>query len=414
MAHYFFIVAYVWCFIYIFLKSRSFDLFSLLVLSLLFYYSSALFTHISIFGVVEDVPIDDRTYYALTFIFIASLFFTYVSDRSRLVKRISSEKKNTYVITTLLTIVSALVFMIGVYQLGGVSVFFAGSKSDLGQLNAVFYGLSIWLMLSTLAVSSYYKYHKYILICSIIAIFTLAVGSRATIVICIFVFSLLYFNLQKIRLAKYYKAFCILLCLVLFMVIYKFIYKSVRSGDFSSILNILLTLDFDSLIGVFMSESSSVVYNLNTVFVNELALPDHVLYHRLFSIIPFLGDYYKNLIGLDIPRFSYFLINDVYELHFGLASSIFGEVIAISGIVGFVIFVSLWLCLVSYFNLELNKGLSLYQVIFIPALVYSVFYIHRVDLTFFIGYFKYAIFIAIVTHIIQSLIFILPVKSSHE
>ncbi|MFS1428077.1 O-antigen polymerase [Vibrio splendidus] len=410
MAHFSFLIIYFLSFSYAVFRYRRFDIFSILLLSLCFYYSSAVFNTVSVFGVVENVQVDNRTYIVLFLIFSLSLFFTYINDK--FVKFIGVRKFNAdyLLITKFLVFSSILCFSIGVIQVGGLSVFFEGSKSNLANKSTAFYGLSIWLFSCSFAISVYFKYFRLALFTLIFILFSLIIGSRSTAVISFLLAFLLLYDFKLTRLSNLYKEAVIVIVFVSLMVVYKFIYKDIRSGEFSDIFLVIYNIDIYSFFGVLMSESSSVVYNLNTVFTQEISLPNYVLYHRLLSLLPAAGDYYQNMLGLDIPRFSYFLINEIYDLHFGLASSIFGEVIAISGWFGLVLFLLVWLLIILYFNVKLYHGMNIYQLAFLPAIIYSSFYIHRIDVTFYIGYFKYAIFICLTIYLLRVLKEVIPIR----
>jgi hypothetical protein len=409
--HFLFILSYLALFLYIIFKNRRFDFFSILSISLSFYYFSALFSKISIFGVVKNVNILPETHLVLTFIFVTVLLFIFVYDSLSVGHSVQKKiEPNTKLIVNIFTIITIVVFFFGIYNVGGIGVFFSGEKSELATKNTSFYGLSIWLSLVLLSISSYYNFRFYMVFSLALIVFTLLVGSRANIVISFLIISVLVFSKNKITLFRYYKYGMLALLFLFSLVVYKAIYKSVRLADISMVYESLMIINLDVFLGIFMSESSSVVYNLNTVLSQNMELPDYFLYHRLLSFIPMLGEYYESLLGVDIPRFSYFLINDIYDLHFGLASSIFGEWIAIGGFLGMSLFLVTWLLIVTYFNSKLIKGLNIYQLSFVPTIVFSVFYLHRVDITFFVGYLKYAFLICMLIKLILLFISILPLK----
>lgn len=107
------------------------------------------------------------------------------------------------------------------------------------------------------------------------------------------------------------------------------------------------------------------------------------------------------------PRFSHYLNYEMYtDLHWGLTSSVYAELLAISGYLGLFFVVLLLNTILFKFNLRLrNKGYNFYSLLLTSSFVYLAFYSHRVDITFILGFLKISFIIIILFK------FLMPLKN---
>lgn len=375
-------------FIYILLKKRHVDYFSLISLSSLYYFSPLFFKEINIFGFVYNVKINEMVYLYASIYFSLLIIFVLFFDLFFNEKKVVDITYSFADIPNFLYVISFLLFILGVYIVG-LEFLLSPNKTDLASRNTVLYGLGLWLI-SCSALKAYVtKCHLLLSFSLVCIIFSLYVGSRSMFVMTILSIILVSFrtNGRKLRVVEQYREIIMVLLIVLLLVIFKVSYKSIKAGSFYSIISSFNDINLEDLLSLSLTDPNAVMYNLNYTINNNAFLGWDYLIHRVLSIFPLLSSLFSDIMGKDFGRYSSILGND-YDLHFGLASSIHGEIIAISGFMGFVIFSTLVMVSIFILNYYYLYKSTMWISLFVPFAIYNFFYSFRVDITFALGTIK--------------------------
>ena len=395
---YIFILIYIVSLSYILFKKRAVDLY-LILFGGLFYYSIPLFIDggkLTFPGVVLSQNINSLTYIVYSFAFIVSFFFMHRNDnqKKRPIKyeRYGRLDKLTSKRIFFLTLLIFFIFAFGVYQFGIFD--YLTTNKQVNEEDMTLIPISIVLSMIMLPVSFYYRKLFSFSIYFLILFSFFLYGVRSYFVVGIISSGFIYFRFKEIRLVKKLPLFILAFLFAISMAVYKFIYVHVKDSSFNELFSIIKELDFDLLITHLIADPLAVIYNLNYTIENNIILSINYLFHRILSIIPQGGTFFSFLTGESYPRYSTILNNEYTNIHWGLASSMYAELIAISGFLGFGVIYILMNTIISYFNSNIKlSGLNFYNLIFISSFTYFLFYSHRLDITFVLGVFKFSILI---------------------
>lgn len=392
---YIFTLIYVISLCYILIKKRAIDLYTILFGGLFYYSMPLIIGKITLIGVVMNQPINYLVYIIYSFAFIVSFIFMFKSDKQK-IKLIQHKLRGELDKTTskrinVLTALIFLVFLIGVYQIGFSN--YLNFNKNTNEERLLLIQFSVVLSMIMLPVSLYYRKLITLGVYFLILFSFLLYGSRSYFVVAIISSVFIQFRFKEMQLIKKLPLFILGVFFAVAMAIYKFIYTVVKVVDFKELSIIIRNLDYDLVMSQLLGDPMAVVYNLNYTIVNELDLSISYLFHRILSIMPGGGSLFSFLVGESYPRYSYILNELEYtNIEWGLASSLYAELIAISGFTGFFIIYILMNNLVNNFNNNIRlNGLNFYNLLFISSYTYLLFYSHRLDITFVLGVFKYCI-----------------------
>lgn len=386
----------IFVFVYVVASSRAFDFFTVISLSSIFYFSPLLFGVINIFGVVYGISIDSLVYNYLSFYFFvlicSILSFDLFFKRKRIISIVESYSR----IPSSFYILSLCFFLVGVY-VAGINNLLNPDKTNLANESTALYGFSLWMICCSLVKSLVCKNRFMFAVFFSCLSFSLYVGSRSMFVIALLSLILVHFRLfnRPIRLVKSLSKVVLISVFVILLVLFKVSYKRIKAGDYTAAMDNIISLNISDLLSLLLTDPNAVVYNLNHSVISNYSLGWDYLIHRLTSLVPMMSSLYSKAFGGTYDRFSAILSND-YDFHFGLASSIHGELIAIGGLGLFVIATILLffiLTLVNYYYL-FHPSISI--ALCIPFAVYNLFYSFRVDVTFSFGTLKTFVVISVV------------------
>ncbi|WP_233879578.1 O-antigen polymerase [Virgibacillus halodenitrificans] len=378
---------------YLIFKKRNIDLFTIGFLSLIYYTLPAFFGTISLGKHIVNMQIHNKVYYFLIFLQLLFLIVIVFNDKrinNKELKEKGNKQVSKYYIFCIFFL--TILFYCIEFLISGFDTFFSLDKAEIRM--TTFYGLGIWGALMSFFLGIKYKYN-YIIIGSLIFIlFSLFVGSRAYIATAI-LGCILLLSKNKIRLVNSWRNILVLIISFLFLVFYKTIYTAVKTLDSDILTNSIKNINFSEL--PFFSESNAILSNLNVILLyeikNEYSVLEYSLHQIPFSSL-FLTDKYVT--------FSRFVSANVHpDIHFGMGGNLWGEIYSVFGFVGMYIAAILWVLLIYITNISLYKFRG--TILILPAIIYVVFYVHRIDLSFVIGSFQSNIFIIFLAFLFYSI-----------
>lgn len=393
---------------YIFFKKRNVDIIAITLLGFYVYHAPYF---IGNFGVslpfLEGMVIDEYAYMYICSMALGLLLcmmkFDYSIKKNNTntlneIKNIKGDEVGLVLIISLVAYVASFL----IYGFEQITNIKSGGK--VGFL----YGMSTWALMIVLSLSLLSKSKKIVFFVAFIIFLNMAiVGSRSIFLVSALMVIAIISGQYKINFYKWKFLFSIA-SLGFFLLIYKSIFKFVKNGDFSGVLSALTSAETYTA-SLHLLEPYIVSYH----FVNAIDVGYEfnfsILVHRVFSLIPFLGDLLESLLGQDIPRYSSFIMDEYYsDVHYGLASNIWAESYYIGGPLFLYSMYLAWVFLIYKANKIFYQSESKLLYYITPAVFYTSFYIHRVDITFVLGAFKVCIMLFLLNYIIFS---VLPKKT---
>lgn len=389
---------------YVLFANRRIDCFTLLAGSLFYYSAPLLLGHITIPGFIYRLEIIDEIYIIYTLTYIALMLFMLYNDRIVSNVNFQFDIQVSRVKITPFFYLTLLIFLVGVIQIGPVNYFFENKSTTNINDGGGLITLSVWFSLILLVLTyRQKKYNVYFGISFLILASYLLFGPRALFVVGIMSLWLIHYSFIRTRLIYHLKSLIFLVGLAMLMVVYKTFYRVLKAMDLSLLVNTAQSIDLSLVTSALLGDPTAVIYNLQVTILNNVDLSISFLLHRIVSIFPALGGIYSEVMQEDFVRYSRYLADNYHNLHYGIASSIFGEFIAISGYLGLSLFITMWISIVYWFNCKILLSRNDIYIILFPAITYISFYIHRVDFTFALG----AIKTALLAYIIIIALFIL-------
>lgn len=371
-------------------------MFTLLFGGLFYYTIPLLIGEITLLNVVYNEEINNMVYVIYCFSFLVSFFFMYKNDSNQ--KKViqyklrgNLNKQNSKALNFIVCVIG-IIFIIGVYRFG-FSNYLITTKGD-NEENMTLIQTGVMLSMIMLPVTVYYRKRYTFVVCFLILLSFLLYGARSYFVVAIISSAFIFFKFREIQLIKKFYWFVLGTGFAFGMAIFKNVFSIIKSASFNDVINVIKNLNYDLVISQVIIDPMAVIYNLNYTINNKLDLSIDYLFHRGLSIIPGGGSLFSLLMGKEYPRYASVLADYYTDVHWGLASSLYAELIAISGYFGFVLIYILMNKIVASFNNNVKlKDLNVFNLVFISSFTYLLFYSHRLDITFVLGIFKYSILI---------------------
>ncbi|PTO85998.1 O-antigen polymerase [Vibrio splendidus] len=387
----YFYVFFLIPFIYVFLKKRHFDLFSIYIVFFTYYYTPVFYSGFSILGVDYYTQVSNFTtiyFLALSLLnFSAILIFDnyFKLNKLRLEDRYYNSMKE---FSFLLLSISLICFLYIALNSSALLQTKSELKSSIGWV------LSINLTIVSILYSINVRYKSYIpsILLFITAILMLFAGGRSNIVFILLLVMLLKSN-KKVRLisVRNAKAIVALVVFCLCIISYKLIYKEIKAGDFGAILTKLSVLD-EVIIDLILTDPKTVVMNFEIIYGN-LSFDLLQGFKVFLSIFPFLSGVYSNIVELDSINMSSYINDNFIMSDFGFATSTFGEVYGYFGYVGLLVFPVLLILLLYVCNRMYLKGNIIFTSFFLSSSVILFSYMHRNTLIINMGVFKFSMMV---------------------
>jgi len=371
-------------------------MFTLLFGGLFYYTIPLLIGEITLLNVVYNQKINNLIYLIYCFSFLVSFYFMHKNDsnKKKVVQyklRGNLNKQNSKALNFIVFIIG-VIFIIGVYRFG-LSNYLIITKGD-NEENMILIQAGVMLSMIILPVTVYYRKIYTFSVCFLILLSFLLYGARSYFVVAIISSVFIFFKFREIQLIKKIHWFVLGTGFVFGMAIFKNVFSIIKSASFNDVITVIKNLNYDLVISQVIIDPMAVIYNLNYTINNKIDLSIDHLFHRGLSIIPGGGNLFSLLTGKEYPRYASVLANHYTDIHWGLASSLYAELIAISGYFGFILIYILMNKIVVKFNNNIKlKDLNIFNLVFISSFTYLLFYSHRLDITFVLGIFKYSILI---------------------
>lgn len=377
-------------FIYLVTKKRNIDLFTVTFLAFIYYNFPAFFGNITFEGYIINMDIDNKVYYFLIFVQILFFIVIFIHDKKINIEELEQRKKRDfpkYFIYSIFLV--TIMFYLVEFYISGINTFLSVRKTEVDS--SIFYGFGLWGALISFFLGVRYRYNFITVGSFVFILFSLFVGSRAYIATAILGWLVLKNN-KKIRIINSWKNILFVVTSFLFLVFYKTIFKAVKTLDLTLIIEDIKKLKINEL--SFFGEANAVMSNLNIILVNEYTSKFYSVFDYLIYQLPFSGIF----LSKDYTRFSEFISNYVHpNIHFGMASNFWGEIYSVFGNVGMYLSAIIWVLFICFTNALLHVKRSV--ILIFPAVIYSVFYIHRVDVSFVTGAFQANLFISLLSYL---------------
>lgn len=293
-----------------------------------------------------------------------------------------SNKISTNLSMLVLTSAALLAVLMNLLSIG--ADIFTLHKSLISQRLNITYSLAIWTALVgwTYSLDNNRKTIKFL--SSLIIFISLFLGSRAYFATALVIYILYKWNKLKVKYSSTFRVNIRILTLgaasFLFIMAYKEIYQDV------------LALNFDLVIqkvfepktytdAIFNQEPSIVLSLFNYILENEFKYNGLDTIARIGSIIPFFNNVIPTTVNI---RFSAIAMNTIFNSTYGLASSFWGEIYAMFGVIGIPIVTYIWVKVLNFADNIKNHS----SYFLVPAAAYFSFYIHRLDYIQVIAVFK--------------------------
>lgn len=394
--------------IYFLFKKRKVDLFSLTVVSFYIY-------HVNYFWggygqTLNHVFISEislTSYFYVISIAVLILVFMIVSDcrhgfeNSEYKKYIVCDYDVGYQ-AGLLSFVSLFLFLIILFLYG-----FDGLASIKRGGSVPFHGVFVNILLVSIGLALASKKKWLVILCfTLLALNLFATGSRAYFAVGILLMLIFYLREKAVRIVSHPKILILSGFLFILILVFKVVYVDIMLLDFSSVFQKITSVD-TYLLALNFGESE-VVSSHFAYFVDKGPswLGVDYIVHRLLSIFPFLPSLYENASGVMYYRFSSIILDEYRFFGFGLASNIWAELYSLAGGGGIFIFIFLWLSTIYHLNAKFLSGsfYGIYPYLYAFS-IYFAFYLHRVDLTFILGFFKFSVSLFFVVLVFRCLFF---------
>lgn len=387
----------------LFLKRKRFDLLLIGFISLLIYFLPTFYSYTSITKYYYS-KINFNTYLLIDTMIVLFYLFVLVNDffiKRKSVKVAFNFNTNDKYTFKLINLVIYSVFVVVILDLGISNL--VQTKSFINSnINSLGYSFVIWSSLVVYTFGLKTRKRLYLVYSVVIILFSVFIGSRA-ILATAFVITLVIKWSESKRFIKDNRLGVISATVfALIVLVYKELYKYVKAGDFKSVFEAI------SNIGTYKSvlefpESFITFSLLNYTIDNNFRLGNEHLNGILISIIPGLNNMYDT----SMLRMSSIYKNIIFDTHFGLANSIWGESYAIGGFWGVYVFFIIWLLFLAISNWLIGKS-TIAIVFIIPLATNLSFYIHRLDFVQVIGVFKNIILVSIIYVLVRIIVVILP------
>ena len=366
---------------------RKFDFLSIGVVGLIIYNFPALIGDVYIpkaNGYYYFSKLSNKTYVMIIIQIIILIISIVKYDKKRKRKRKKERKRKRKKENFIFKVILLLSIILMLFELRNTgSSLASGNKKLVHQNLTALYGISVWSSLVVFSYSLRKNENKLKILSGMIIIINLFLGSRAYISTLIVLFFLEKQKKIKKIIRNNIKLFFKGSFMVTFIFLYKSFYKDILSFNFLEILNKIK--HFPNLLKNMKIEEPTIVLSIyNKILVDNFTLPIRDSLMRIFSIIPFVNNFFNSKYNL---RMSGIMKNEIFKTTYGLANSFWGESYAMFGIFGIIIFTLIWIKILILGNecLKSNKSKSFF---ILPIISYLSFYIHRLDVLQVVGAIK--------------------------
>lgn len=410
--------------IYVFVKKRHIDYFTLLSFStVIYYFPLMLGTLISTTNSNSKIPINQDTYLSINVFLSLLLVLMYISDNRNLkfgnigilkdrvceLKTTSSNSISNFSVL-ILEIIGLLMVAFTIRQYGSISGSFNKVELLFNSNRIIEYYKYISLFVFVYSFITSGKYCNILRAISVILIaFTFYLGHRSFFLLGIIGILLCYLGRgKKVRLIDYILRHKLLtlftLVLVLVMVFVKGVFAALMSSNYELVISRLSDPNYyvDTILS---SESNAITNNINNVTSSNFSysIYDYIL--NLLMLVPFFGGYLLNDNFLTFEQVLNQRFNPYYSQGIGSASTFIGESYAIGKLWG--VFIQSFLLMLAILFLQrklfsLKKG---YIVTFLSVILpYLAFYIHRLSVINLLVTIRAYLYILILVSLIRVII----------
>ena len=389
--------------VYLVVRSRMIDFFSLATVCFYLYHMPYLFGSFEYeLLYLNHTSIGGLAYFYVSMIasvlFLAMVFFDFnIRGKVRVAKPLAPV--DLVQIRCVLGIAIVL-FLYALYTEGVSSL--VNSKRGGGVMGPLF-GMSTWAFLIGLSLGLVNRHRLTICICLFCLLLSmLMTGSRSYFVVAL-VMCVLFFSAKngEVVVVKNLRIVFLGGLVLGVTLLYKPLYRSIQDLDYSAV-GALLS-DSETYKGAFsFGESYVVASHFQQAIDSDLSLGGAFIIHRLLSIFPVIPSLFESLTASDYPRYSSIILSDYYNSSFGLASNIWAEGYALGGGLALCFILVAWIFVIYKSSvcwvLGYRSGVFPYLI---PFIVYLSFYMHRLDITFVLGAFKVCVFFYIFSYLVR-------------
>lgn len=403
--------------LYVFLKKRRIDFFSISVLSTIVYYYPAFWGQLYEHSTRSYYPIVSGVYVCLIVHIISLFVFMVIYDKnkynlnSECVALTTTEEQieMNMVIVCIAGIGLVLMFLTYV-SYGGVG---GEDKVELlanaSRMTEYFKYFSLFLTVYAFSFPMEEKYIKFLRIVSVIMIFyTFLLGHRsfAAIGLITIVANVFMKKSDKVQLitivAQHKRLVALAVFGALFFLFGKNVMAALFQGDYKLVWSRLTDFEYYKW-SFFYSESNTILSNIQVVIESEFNYPFLNYFMCLLGLIPFLGGKILNLFNVE---FFETLINEQfnasYDLGIGMGSTYLGELYTTGGVIFMIIMLVCtfgFIAALCHCRIQ-TKSRTIYVWCGI-VLSYFSFYIHRNSLIFLLVAARAYLYILILSMIIK-------------
>lgn len=412
-----FLILIITTVLYVVIKKRQFDFFSISVFSAILYFFPAIIGFVLIDG--RKQYITGKVYFCLS-IFVAILFiFILVEDfrfQPEVIYKLGElEKDDNYVANVsmlLLEVVGLLLCIYATYRYKG-KIIGNFDKVELLETSNKYVEYLKYIALFTF-VYSFTNSGKHILMLRVVAValisFTFLLGHRSFFVIgLISIFVYVVGGNKKVSLIvemkKHWVMFSLMIVFALFFLFVKNIFYALMNGDIDLVKSKLSDPGYylDALLN---SESNTIMVSLQSVVMDDFKYDVAQFFIGFFTLIPFIGGKIGQNLGYS--PFEVLLnrrYNPVYNLGYGIGSTYLGESYAIGGYVSLVFSCLFAFCVIDIMKKYINKRKSGFTVNYFQIVsVYFSFYLYRNSLIFILTMARAYLYITLLTIIFDKIL----------
>ena len=362
--------------------NRKFDLYTIAVLSYIFY------TLVCVIGETWITRSSGYYYYAkidkVTYLCVYAQLFV-INFFPYLIKTKRVRKENAHLLIQkdlggkvayeIIFVSSSLVFLYNFFFSIGIKDFFSlTSKSELMNSANTLFSYAIWGILISFTYGIQSKRKVIFLVSAFILFILLVMGSRSYLILAILILLLVKADLVKKTVSANWKKIVVLVILMFIFMIYKEIYKYIRAMDFEAVISALE--NYKTYLSVFTNGETRTTFSLyNFVISEEYRIPFKDSLARILSVLPFVN----NALSTSLPiRFSEIAKNSIFGSTYGLGSSFWAESFSMGSYAFLILATCLWISIIKkyHYRITVTNRTAPFWTVF---MVYISFYIHRLD-----------------------------------
>lgn len=408
--------------LYVILKKRRFDYFTVLSISSLLYYYPSILGEIRAVDTNLNEKIIVKVYLCIA-LFLGSLFiYIFLNDKyifkfkNRIIfKRAENKSLNDIdLISNITVLILSLICLVLLFKVRSkYNILFGNYNkavllSNEDKLISYFKYFSMFIF-----IYSYTNRGKFINILKILSLvvilYTFYLGHRSFIVLGIIGILLLNNGNKNIRLSnfiiKHWKLSILLLMIGLFFVFVKGLFAAFMNGQYDIVKSRLTDIEYykNSLL---LSESNTIIYNLQRACGNDMIFSICDYLYGFISLIPLWGNtIIQNSSAIFFETELNSRFNPGFKDGYGLASTFLGESYAAGGFLTLLILSILLFIFIKYLNNKLyNCNDKLIATFISSTMPYLTFFIHRNSLIYVLITMRSYLYILLLSMAIRKLI----------